>query len=282
MVYRASYLLIAVLFLLTGCTIEQKLARTYITTKPIGRFLLLEPDYLYKSNLKTFDVVGYDYMDEYTRDSLLMQRSMFMKDVSDTAVIRNFVEAFRKKLERYGAVVLPESAVDTVLENGGTPYILNIAQFSLEEFIHPFNSEQYLNDEIITIGGFDVNAINYNVWIELGRMNHSADRQNSVLFNSEYLTDNVSGTLKQNIFTGKVIFDYTIDTITQPQINEFARKFGDLTAGYIFDYLMNTYISENLPEDYPYETYYYSYDLDNKILYITEEENRIKILDNNK
>jgi hypothetical protein len=282
MIKRASYLLIAVFFLLTGCTLEQKLARTYYSTKPIGRFLLLEPDYLFKANLKTFEVEGYEDLDEYVRDSLLMERSLFMKNVSDSVVIKNFISEFTKTLEHYGAIVLPENYVDTVMENGGPVYILNMAQFSLEEFIHPFSSEQYIYDEVLSIEGFDVNAINYNVWLELGRMNHSEDRENKVLFNSDYLIDDVNGTLRQNLFTDKVMFDFTIDTITQPRINEFARKFGAKTAGYLFDYLMNTYITEHLPEDYPYEPYYYSYDPVNKVLYNTTEETRIEVLDNKK
>jgi hypothetical protein len=275
---KAFYLIFAVAILLNGCTMEQKLAKSFVKTKPIGQFLLLEPEYLFKSNLKTFELEGYDSIGDYLRDSLLMEKSLFLKEISDTMVIKQFVKGFRKTLELYGAEVIPVSEIDTMLINGGHPYILNIAQFSLEEFLHPYSNEQMVYDEVLVIDGFDVNAINYNVWIEIGRMN--TEKKNKVLFNSDYLIDDVNGMFRQNLFTGKVIFDYTIDTITIARIDKFAGQFGTLTATLIFDYLMNTYIIENLPDDYPYEPNYYHYDPERKILYSVGEEDRIIVLDN--
>jgi hypothetical protein len=201
-----------------------------------------------------------------------------VKDIADSVMIKEFVSGFKKYFELFGAVVLPESAIDTLMENGGSPYILNIAQFSLEEYLHPYSSEQMIYDEVMVIDGFDVNAINYNVWIELSRLN--SEKNNKVLFNSDFLTDDVNGVMKQNLLTGKVTFDYTIDTINSAREYEFARKFGENTASYVFDYLMNNYILENLPDNYPYVPYYYHYDPERKILYAVDEEYRIIELGN--
>jgi hypothetical protein len=273
MLKRVSYLFIAISLLVTGCTLEQKLAKSFVKLEPPCQFLLLEPDFLYKYNLKTFEIPGIDTMDDYTKDSLLLANSLFLKDISDSVLISEFNKSFVKTLELYKAVVLPESAVDTVMQNGGKPYILNVAQFSLEEFLHPYSSEEMVYDEILVIDGFDVNAINFNIWIELGRMN--TEKNNKVLFESDYMIDDINGTLKQNLFTGKVIFDYTIDTISIPGVYEFAGEFGEKTAYYIYDYVMNSFIRENLPENYPFVPYYYHYDPVRKILYAVDEDQRI-------
>lgn len=270
---KASYLLATFFLLLTGCTLEQKLAKTYVKQNPCGQILLLEPDIVFKSNLKTYEIPGVDTLDDYLKDSLLLDKSLFLKDITDSLIIKEFVKGFKRYFELFDADVLPESSIDTLLEKGGTPFIMNIAQLSLEEFIHPYSSEQIIYDEVMVIDGFDVNAINYNVWIELSRLN--SDKKNKVLFNSDYITDDVNGVLRQNLFTGKAIYDYTIDTITTAREYEFARQFGENTAGLLFDYLLNSYILENLPDNYPFDPYYYHYDPERKIFFTTEEDQRI-------
>jgi hypothetical protein len=39
--------------------------------------------------------------------------------------------------------------------------------------------------------------------------------------------------------------------------------------------MMNRFIDENLPEDYPYERYLYTYDPSRRLLYVADEELKI-------
>lgn len=264
--------------MLSGCTLEQRLASSFVKSDKPADIYLLQPSLIYKYNLKDFELPGSDTLDKYTRDSLLFANSLFLKEIDDSLVIGRMITGMTDQFKQAGIQVIPEERVDTLMHNGGTPIIVNLAQFSLEEYIHPFSSEEDVYDETVVIDGIDVNAINYNLWVELGRMN--TETKNSVLFVSDYLTDEISGTIKQYLFTGKLSFDYTIDTITQPDIREFAYLFGGLAARYIFDYLMNNYIEVNLPEDYPYERYYYHYDTERKLIYpVGEDERAIELND---
>jgi len=256
--------------IMTSCTLEQRLARTYVGLNDPGEFYLLKPSYLFKFNLKEFEISGIDTLSEFKKDSLLLENSLLLKNITDSVFIDAFTNGLESKLKSFGANIIKEDDTDTLLNNGGTPYILNVAQISLEEYIHPYRSEEEIYDEIIVIDGIDLNAINYNVWIELGILN--TETKNKVLFISDYLFDNLNGTLKQNLLTGKLSFDYTIDTINTEQVYQSARQFGDATAGYLFDYLMNAYIGENLPEDYRYERVYYHFDSERRILYPADEE----------
>lgn len=275
----SSYALLAVLIILSaGCTLEQKLAKTFISQEGFGDFYLLEPGDLFKYNLKEFEIPGIDTLDAYVKDSLLMAKSLFLQHISDSEIIEEFTSGLANGLESLGAKVLPENAVDTLMINGGTPHILNVAQFSLEEYIHPYSSEELVYDEIIVIDGIDLNAINFNVWLELGKLN--TEKNNQVLFISDFLLDNIDGTLRQNLITGKMSFDFTIDTITIEQACDYSRQFGKATASYLFDYMMNNYIGENLPENYMYERIYYHYDPERRILFPVAEEERILELKN--
>ncbi|MCK9400467.1 MAG: hypothetical protein M0Q51_10810 [Bacteroidales bacterium] len=270
---RSLYRFALILFLFTGCSLEQKLARSFVEADKPREFLLLRPSIIYKYNLKEFEIPGLDTMEGFRKESMLLENSLFLRAVTDSLLIEQFTAGFGKTLESYNSRVIPGNSIDTLMENGGTPYIINIAQFSLEEYIHPYSSEEEVYDEIIVIDGIDLNAINFNVWLELGRMN--TEKKNKVLFVSDYLLDAMGGTLKQSLLSGKMSFDYTIDTITMPQVYEFARRFGKKSAEYLFDYLMNDYIWENIPEDYPYDRYYYHYDPLRNIIYPVGDEERI-------
>jgi hypothetical protein len=274
---RSSYLIALIILLLNGCSVEEKLAKSFVNDSKPAEFLLLRPSLVFKYNQKEFEIPGIDTMDSFTKDSLLLGKSLFLKAVTDSMLIDQFTAGFRKSLESYGASVVPENSLDTLMEKEGTPYVVNIAQFSLEEYIHPYSSEEVVYDEVIVLDGIDLNAINYNVWLELGRMN--TEKKNKVLFLSDYLLDTMNGTLKQNLISGKMSFDYTIDTITMPQVYKFARQFGNKSAQYLFDYLMNNYIGDNLPEGHPYTRYYYHYDPLRKIYYPVDIDERIIELD---
>lgn len=278
MVKKATYLLATFFFLvISGCTLEQRLARTFVKTEMHDDFYLLKPAFIFKTNLKEFELDGSETLDASVKDSLLLEKSLFLKSVIDTAMIAEYAAGLQKGLEKYGARVFPEDAVDTLMHNGGTPFILNLAQISLEEYIHPYSTEEIVYDEVISIDGIDLNAVNYNVWLELGRMN--SEEKNQVLFVSDYLLDQLDGTLKQNLVSGKLSFDYTIDTLTIEQMYSFARRFGERTAGYLYDYLMNNYIGENIPEDYPYERLYYHYDPARNLILQNEEGQELLELD---
>jgi hypothetical protein len=272
-----SSLLVLAVLMLSGCSIEQRLASAFVETAKPDEFLLLRPSYLFKYNLKTFEVPGADSMDVTIRDSILLAKSLFLKDVDDSVFLDHFTAGFEKGLQSYGASVVPETSIDTLLVKQGTPYVVNIAQFSLEEYIHPYSSEEDVYGEVVVIDGIDLNAVNYNVWMELGRMN--TEKKNKVLFLSDYLLDSMNGTLKQNLISGKLSFDFTIDTMTVAQVYVFAGRFGEKSAEYLFDYLMNNYIGDNLPENYPYERYYYHYDRERKYSYPVGEEDRVIELD---
>jgi hypothetical protein len=272
MMMRSSYLCALAIVLLTGCGVEQKLARSFVDIGKPAEYLFLRPSIILKYNLKDFEIPGIDTLEGYRKDSTLLENSLFLKSITDSLLIEQFASGFIKTLESFGARVVLENSIDTLMEKEGSPYVINIAQFSLEEFVHPYSSEEVVYDEVVVINGIDLNAINYNLWLELSHMN--TEKMNKVLFLSDYLLDNMKGTLKQNLLSGKYSFDYTIDTITMTQVYEFAEWFGKKSAAYLFDYLMNDYIGENIPEEYPYERYYYHYDPQRNSFYPIGEEDR--------
>jgi hypothetical protein len=276
---KAAFVLASVfIFLLSGCTLDHKLAKNFVKNEFHDSFYILQPAFIFKYNLKDFEVPGVDTLDQVARDSILLERSLFLKEINDSLLVHEYIQGLTDGLGKYKAKIILEKEVDTLMTNGGKSYIINIAQFSMEEYVHPYSEEEYIYDQLMLIDGIDLNALNYNIWLELGRLN--TEEKNKVLFMSDFLLDDVSGMLKTNLVTGKMSYDYTIDTISMDRVYAFAKKTGEVTASLLFDYLMNTYVKENVPKDYPYEILYYHYDPVKHYIYPVDEQDRIIELDN--
>lgn len=255
----SRYLALSLLLLLLGgCTIEQKLAMSFVESGIKDEFILMKPDYLFKYNLKTYEIEGLDSLDDNLKDSLLLEHSLFLRHIDDSTLIARFTEGFLGGLRKYNLSVYPENYLDTFLASGSVANILHLAQFSLEEYVHPYSTEEVVDEEVIVIDNIDLNAINFNIWIELSALNYQGNQR--VLFATDYMLDDLEGMLKQYFFTGEMSFDYTIDTIRLEQVYKFAGEFGGRSAGYLYDYFLNRYITENLPRDYQFERYYYHFD----------------------
>ncbi len=249
---KTPAVLILLAVALGGCTLEQKLARSFIKMEKPLPFVIMQPSYVFKNNLKTF------------------------RFINDSLMIRKFSESFENALRARGLTVYDEVYLDTLLAGSDTAAIINIAQFVLEEYVHPFVGEEEVYDEVIVIDGIDLNAINFNVWFELTMMNGNS--RLFLLFQSDYLYDAINGTLKQNLITGEYSFDYTIDTISQGQWYAFAERFGEKAGEQMYDFVLNVFIRDNLPDDYPYEVMYYHYDFDRRLVYPVTEEERIMLM----
>ena len=272
-----TYLAISLLLSsLAGCTLEQKLASSFVKTGIKDDFLLMEPGYLFKYNLKTYEVPELDSIPEELRDSILIEKSLFLRSINDSVLIKTFSDRFVAGLKKYNINIYPENYLDTFLATGRTANVLHLAQFSLEEYVHPYTREEVVDEEIVVIDGIDLNALNFNIWLELSPLNYQGKQK--VLFGTDYLLDGLQGMLKQYFFTGEMSFDFTIDTIRLAQVYKFAGEFGERTAGYLYDYYLNRYITENLPADYQFERYYYHYDpVRNSVYPVEPEESLIEL-----
>lgn len=265
--------LFSVILLVAGCTLEQKLAMTFVQDRHKEDFLIMPPEFIYKYNLKTYEIPGFDSLGDLQKDSLLLERSLFLKSINDSIVISRFTDNFTRGLKAYGIKIYPENYLDSLLVMGKSARILHFAQFSIEEYVHPYSSEEVIGDEIISIGNIDLNALNFNVWLELSVLNSEGSQK--VLFGTDYLLDELDGILKQYFFSGDMRFEYTIDTIKIDRIYRFAGEFGNRMAGLLYDYYLNNYIDENLPEDYQFERFFYHYDPAGNTLYPIEPEQRL-------
>lgn len=234
-------------FMINGCGIESKIARQYTTKKQKGAILLFTPNYIFKTNLKEDSIEKPDQYAGYERDSVLLENSTFLKKLSDSAILINYINAYIEGLKSYGFDVFTEDFIQSFMEHDSSAWIVNIAQIELEEYIYEIEDKEMLGFETYKID-FNLDAINYNSWFEINKVNED-NTDKTVLFASHFVSDDLYGEFTQYIFSGEVKYNFTIDSLNTEKIIDLAIYLGDLYAGYTYDYILNHYVYKNMPDD---------------------------------
>ena len=265
---------------LSSCYVEKKLGKEFRENWKDTTVMVLVPEYVFKNNLKTYEIPGLDTFPEWKQDSMLLARSIFLKDISDSVVITDFTARFMGRLEKLGFNVMDEARMDEFLSEHPDGIIVNLAQMSVEEFVHPYTFDYDLGDEMLTVSDIDLNAVSFNLWMEISKLNSS--EKNRVLFASDFVVDELDGYFRQYVFTGDINFEYTIDTLTTSRIYTFASGLGARYAEYLYDHFLNLYIVENVPDRYLYDIRPLHWNPDIRMFEFKEDENRFLELDVNR
>lgn len=228
------------------------------TIKP--SILVLKPDYIYKTNSKPYYIKDSRKLSDWDKDSIRYSKSEFLQYISDSIIIENFFEYFVKELKIIGYNVFFEDSFDNFLRIKSTAYILNFAQIELEEFLYKDRRSEVF-DSTTFYEDFDVNAVNFNIWVELTEMN--GDKGMKILFCDYFSSDIIEGKFKRNLFSGKVRYVYKRKNMLLKLIYQMVKDAGKSNASYLFDFFMNEYLNNVYKEK---TLKYYHYDQEkNKI-----------------
>lgn len=255
--------------LLASCYGEWKMAKAYIESEPDVSIMILPANYVFKKNQKIDNQKELGDLSEQEKDSILMAKSSFLNEVSDSIFLERFINSLYTEFEELGFTVYTENYLDSFLFIKTPAYIFNIAQIELEEHYSVYEDQQDFGD-LTYYKNFDLNAISYNFWFELSELND--EKENTKLFFvSETINDQIYGYFAENIFTGNVKYKYNITEIDLDVIYRYCDTYGRRHAGYTFDYIMNKYITENWPPDKRIP-YYMHYNRENKTLDLSRED----------
>jgi len=270
-----SFLLLAAFaFAMLSCYPEYKLGKTFIESKPDISILIIPADYVYKTNLKKSEIGDTTGMNEKETDSALMANSRFLKDISDSAFLETFINSMITEFEQLGIKVFVNNP-DSFLFLPSPAYILNLAQFELEETIRD-NKDSEVFEEVTYYKTIKTNALTFNSWFELSWLNPKKEGR-KLFFASETISDIVDGYFTQNIITGQVFYKYDIIELDMDIIYKYCDLLGKRYAGYTYDYLMNLYIMQNFPPDVK-RRYYMHYDRSVRLLEPSSDD-RFEILE---
>lgn len=253
---RGIYLLLlfALALGITSCSPPRRLAKEFVDQDDQISMLLMPTDVVYKLNRKEKQYDLSDTLTSTEKDSVLFYRSDYLQNISDSVFLEIYLNSFIDGLYKYGFEVYTPDYMDSFLRKDSMAYILSVAQIELEEYTRTETAEAYFNNEFF-YKEFDLKAVNINTWFELSKVNSD---ENQVLYASHYVTDEMDGYYRE-IYGGKHQFVYDIDTMPVEAVYQLGKYLGKKYADYLYDYLMNQYVNDNLPPDIR-PLYLYTYD----------------------
>lgn len=250
---------------LSSCSIERKLAEQFVLKKDSISVLLLPPDFIFKTNLKTWLIDDYEQLSAEDQDRLLYDSSKFLQFIDDTIFLGRYFDAIQSSLRKYGVQVYRQNEIIEFMNVKSTAYQIHLAQLEIEEDIYPYRAEEIFYDSMLFYEDFDLDQVSINSWFEVSKLNDTR-AVNNVLFASDNVTDELEGRFTSNIFTGEVKFKYNFFPMKIENVYTLAAFLGEQYAGYIFDYMMNEYVYLNFPEGKRPDSYL-SYDVEKGVLY---------------
>ena len=238
---------ILLLGMASSCTIERDLAKEFLLHKDSLSIMLIPPDYVYKSNLKAYEVENYEVLDEYRKDSALYASSLFLQEIDDTLFIGRYFSALNARLRKFGITTYSDDQLPEFLGLTHPAFQVALVQLELEEDVYPYRAEEIFYDSILFYEDFLLNTVNMNSWFEISKLNDT-DAVNNLLYASHYVMDELEGRFANNLFTSEVKFKYNLISMKTEDVYTLAALMGEKYADYIFDYLLNEYIFSNYPD----------------------------------
>ena len=246
---KRQYILFSVALLIAGlllsCSTEHKLATAFVDNKDKRAALVFFPDFVFKTNQKTFILDSLDITDETLFDSVLLDHSKFLKQLNDSLFLTNYILGFTKELSAFGFSVFGEEQMAEFMEVDTNAFVINVAQIELEETIYTQRDEAVIYDTYY-FHDQDLEAVYVNAWIEISKVNESSDKPN-VYFATGLISDDLEGEFTYDLFSGNINYVYAIDSLEPANLYNDAYQLGRIYASYTFDFLLNSFLDKAVP-----------------------------------
>jgi hypothetical protein len=273
MTYKRNYILlfaVVLMFLMASCVRNIQKARHYVIDKPFSAVIILPPTSVIKS-------VYPGNPDSYqeTPDKLDIEQSLFIKDIDDETVISTFVNSIHSLLTKYGYRVYGPADMADFMASGKKAFVFSIAQLEIMEYPDTIRPS-YVYENVYYEQAIKINTIVQNTWFEFSELNHP-DRPMNVLFSMQHTADFIDGKYSYDWNRGSVVYEYTPFRLSFDDIqrlNEFA---GQKAARYIYDYLMNVFVSDKTGKPFNVNNYL-TLDRERRIIRKAELDERFYII----
>jgi hypothetical protein len=231
---------------MVSCSTERKLANDFLKHADSLSVMIIAPDFLFKTNLKTYTVKDFDKLNAEAQQQIQYDSSLFLQHITDSILIQNYITSIMQTLEEYGIKAMNQRQLPDFLSAHGNAWQVSLVQLELEESLMPYRAHEVFDDSVMYFEDFELQKASLNSWFEIAKMNHHQE-SSELLYASHYYTDELDGRFADNIFTGDVTFRYNLTPLAVDDIYLLASEAGATYAGYIFDYLLNYYILQTLP-----------------------------------
>ena len=248
-------LLLVFTLLLSSCQTELKLAKKYRTERPYIEAAVYFPE---RAEVKT------EYSTQYGK------KTEVLDNFSQDLFLDVMYNAYAKAMDDYGIeVYVPEDPDNVQVDS--IHWLVMLSRMEISGRITEY--EDYLFSETDEFSyKHPLNTVNVASWFEI----NDGDWK-PVLFCEHNLMDGFDSEADYSFWTRKIDYNYTIDTLKVEDVYNYAVYLGKLYAGYTYDYMMNSYVEDELKKKgYSYQLLL-RYDPYKKQLRYADEDGFIEI-----
>ena len=275
LVRKIPALLLAILpFIFHSCIPEYKIAKSFTSARDEVSLLVTSPDMIFKFNHKGEVIHEFDSMTQAMQDSALWESSSYVKYLSDSILLENFMNSFIDELRALGFRVWVGTSADSFDVTQPQSYLLDISQIQLDEYLYTYEDSYEFFDSVF-VKRIILNAVDYSCWYDLKKARQE-NLRTTVLYGSETSYDDFEGRFFTDPFSGNIKYRYSLDTLSVKDIYAMSSYVGKKHAGYIYDFFLNQYIARHLPEGMEM-TDYFHYDRKRKMILSAYDE-RLEVL----
>ena len=218
--------------LLSSCQTELKLAKKYMANRPNIQAAVYFPE---QAEVKT------EYSTQYGK------KTEVLNGFSQDLFLDVMYNAYAEEMGHYGVDVYVPDDIESALIDS-THWLVMLSRMEISGRITEY--EDYLFSDTDEYSyKYPLNTVNVASWFEI----NDGDWK-PVLFCEHNLMDGFDSKTDFSFWTQKIDYTYTIDTLELEDIYNYAVYLGKLYAGYTYDYMMNSYVGEELKKrDYLYQ-----------------------------
>jgi hypothetical protein len=246
---RYTSVLILFTILLQACTPQFKLAKKYISSPQKETIVIIPPTFLFKNNIHpqdTLDLVG---LDTLARDSIIYQRSTYLRWIEDSTFLQSFNDSFLEEIGKYGLKVYLWESSDT---NEFIKWKVDFVQAQLEEDQALLKPEEYLsyfgltNDDVRPKQNLErfLNSITFNIWLKVF-LRVGIEEDSTTLFHTNTEIDPIASGFTPRSYAGKPVL-IPNKKLSLEDIYKMAQEEGKIQAVLLFDMILNTNVYHHL------------------------------------
>ncbi len=267
--YSGIFLLTILLgLILQSCSVERQLAKDFIKNKRNIPVLFQSIEKLILTNEKLKKIQDFDKLSIEKQDSIWNSNTLYLDSINDIILINKIYNQIRNSLIELGFIIYSSDSIEKFQQLTQEKYLLNLAQIEVSEDIYNYRDQETFFNNLTYYQDHNLNIINLNYWFELTDYTNNSTK---VLYNTFSTSDILNGRFTMNPDDYTVSYNYKIKSLNSEDIYKLALTSGKKNTTLLYDYLMNTYIRQNI-SPYYLNPKYFSYDINTGFLYQSEDE----------
>lgn len=247
---KHSTLILGILFVfsLTSCHTELTLAKAYVNERTGIQAAVYFPE---KADMKLENNATYG-------------QTAVLKDFNQDLFLDIMYGAYTDAMKAYNVNVYIPDNIDNV-KTDSLHWLVMLSRMEITGQITEYDDYYFSATDEYSYK-HPLNTVNVASWFEL-----NDGEWKPLQFCEHNLIDGLNSKANYSLWTDKIDYEYTIDTLKLNDVYNYAVYLGKVYAGYTYDYMMNDYVNAELQKRHAWYQVLLRYDPYKKTFYFAEE-----------